>query len=154
MCLLVLPLFCLTGFETLQVDLGTSQNISQVTVAWNAYFATGYTIQISNNNSSWSTVFSTSSGDGGNDVVPFNTVQARYVRLNSTSWNDSAYHNWINEFEIYAATATAPSPTLTSMPPTLTATSTALPTNTRTSMPANTMHVGALNASSTPSGSK
>jgi hypothetical protein len=131
--------------EWITVDLGSSQNINQAIIAWNTYFAKAYTVQVSSNNSSWSTVFSTSSGDGGNDTVSFNTVQARYVRLNATAWNNSTYHNWMKEFEIHAGTAADPSPTVT---PTVT------PTNTPTPMAANTMYVGDLDGSSVQSGSK
>ena len=69
--------------EWIEVDLGTSQNISQVNLSWDAYYATNYTIQVSNDHTSWSTVFSTSKGDGAADTVTFSSIQARYVRIGS-----------------------------------------------------------------------
>ena len=139
--------------EWIVVDLGASQSVSQVVVVWDAYYATGYTIQISSNSSSWSTVYSTSSGDGGNDSISFNTVSARYVRLNSTAWNNSNYHNWMQEFEVYAGATGLPSPTPTTLP-----TSTPVPTSTPapTSTPGTggSIHVGDLDASTTTSGNR
>jgi len=101
--------------EWIDIDLGSSQDISQVVLEWGAYYATTYSIDVSNNDNTWTTVFSTSNGDGGNDTLSFNTVQARYVRLNSTGWNDNSYHNWLNEFEVYSLGSTT-SPTATSTP--------------------------------------
>ena len=139
--------------EWITVDLGTSQNISQVMLTWDAYFATGYTIQVSSNNSSWSTVFSASNGDGGIDPIAFNAVQARYVRLNTNSWNNSTNHNWLKEFEVYAGASASPSPTPPSAP-----TSTPLPTSspipTSTPVTGSSIHSGNLDAASTSSGSR
>jgi hypothetical protein len=73
--------------------------------------------------------------------------------LNSTAWNNSTNHNWLREFEVYAGTATAPSPTPTSI-----STSTPMPTSTPvpTSTPGSvgSIHVGDLDASSSLSRSK
>jgi hypothetical protein len=124
--------------EWIEVDLGSVQNVSQVTLEWDAYFATTYSIDVSSNGSSWSTVFSNSSGDGGNDTLPFNTVQARYVRMNSSAWSSGSYRNWLNEFEVYAS-ATSPAPTATPI---------ATPTPTATPVSNGSIHVGDLDASS------
>ena len=133
--------------EWITVDLGSNQNISQVMLAWDAYFATGYTIQVSSNNSSWSTVISVSNGDGGVDPITFNTVQARYVRLNTYSWNNSTNHNWLKEFEVYAGATSSPSPTSPPAP-----TSTPLPTS--TPVTGGSIHAGNLDAAATRSGSR
>jgi hypothetical protein len=138
--------------EWIDVDLGSSQDVSQVILEWDAYFATGYSIQVSNNGSSWSTVFSTSSGNGGNDTLSFNTVQARYIRLNSTGWSNNSYRNWLKELEVYAASGTAStSPTPTQTEP---AAPTFTPTPTSTPDTSNSIHVGDLDASPASNGSR
>ena len=131
--------------EWITVDLGAVQTVSQVSLAWDAYYATGYNIQVSSDNQSWSTVFSTSNGDGASDIVVFSAIQARYVRLFTTAWNNSNYHNWLQEFEIYA------SPTATASP---TPDPTAIPTPTATPAPVGSVHVGDLDALATASGSR
>lgn len=127
--------------EWITVDLGSSISVSQVALEWEANFATNYTIQVSNDNNTWATtVFSTASGNGGNDSVTFSPVSARYVRMDSTSWSDSSLRNWLKEFEIYADDGSpAPTPTPSSTP-----TSTATPDN------GITKHVGDLDGSSNP----
>jgi len=133
--------------EWIEVDLGSMQDVSQVTLEWDAYFATTYTIDVSSNGNSWTTVSSNSGGDGGNDTLSFSTVQARYVRLNSSAWNNGSYRNWLNEFEVYPLSNNTSSPIPTD---TATATSTPSPTPTATASPTPTMgtsnniHVGDL----------
>lgn len=132
--------------EWITVDLGSSLSISRVVLEWEANFATNYTIQVSNDNNTWATAFSTAAGDGGNDSVTFNPVSARYVRLDSTAWSSPSLRNWLREFEIYAGSGNpAPTPTPTNTP-------TSTPTPTPTSTPDNriTMHVGDLDGSSGP----
>ena len=139
--------------EWIEVDLGTSQNVGQVVLEWDSYYATGYSIQVSNNGSTWSTVFNTSSGNGGSESITFNTVQARYLRMNSSAWTSNSYRNWLNEFEVYpdAGTASAP-PTSTSTPlPTATATPSPTPTS---GTGGNSVHVGDLDANSISSGGR
>ena len=127
--------------EWLEVDLGTSQGVSQVNLSWDAYYATTYNIQVSNDRSNWSTVFSTSKGDGAADTVTFSIVQARYIRMTSSAWNSGTNRNWLKEFEVYAQPITqtpAPTPTPSPTPP---------PSN-------NSVHVGDLDASPAASGSR
>ena len=109
--------------EWITVDLGSSLSFSQVTLEWDANFATNYTIQISDDGNGWSTVVDISGADGGNDMVAFNPVLARFVKLESTAWNSDSLRNWLREFEVYAASG-GPTPTPTLIP---TATPTPLP---------------------------
>ncbi|MCB9101118.1 MAG: S8 family serine peptidase [Anaerolineales bacterium] len=136
--------------EWINVDLGSNISVTQVVLKWDANFATNYTIQISYDNESWANVFSTTTGDGGNDLITFTPVLARYVRLISTAWSSSSQRNWLREFEIYGdASDPAPTPTPTNTP---TSTPTPMSTATPTSTPdnQNTMHVGDLDGSSSP----
>jgi serine protease AprX len=142
--------------EWIDVDLGSSQDVSQVILEWDAYFATSYSIDVSSNGNTWLTVISTSSGDGGNDTLSFDTVQARYIRLNSTGWSNNSYRNWLKEFEVYAASGTAsPSPTPTEpAAPTATSVPTSTPTPTATPDTSNSLHIGDLDAAPTSNGGR
>ncbi len=89
-----------TTVAWLRVDLQSPQNLNRVVVKWRStYYAIDYQIQVSNNASSWTSVFSTTSGNGGNDDISFTAVSARYVRVNMTENNRSSER--INEFEVY-----------------------------------------------------
>jgi len=125
--------------EWIAVDLGGTASISQVVLNWDANFATSYTIQVSSDSTSWTTVFSTSSGNGGSDTITLSVSSARYVKMESTAWNDSKLRNWLREFEIYGS-GSAPTPTET---PT--------PSPTQTPPPSGeTVHIGDLDGSSDP----
>jgi hypothetical protein len=136
--------------EWIQVDLGGMYNLSQVILRWDAKFATGYNIQVSADNQTWTTLFSTSSADGGIDSISFNTVQARYVKMVSNAWIDASQRCWLLEFEVMGSGG-SPSPTNTPAP---TATPTASPTPTATQVSAGSAHIGDLDGSSTPNANR
>ncbi|GAA1517578.1 hypothetical protein GCM10009827_035730 [Dactylosporangium maewongense] len=69
--------------QWLQVDLGASYNLNRVRINWEAAYAKAYQIQTSPDGSTWTNVYSTSSGDGGVDDVTL-TGTGRYVRVNQT----------------------------------------------------------------------
>jgi hypothetical protein len=85
--------------QWLQVDLGSSQAISQVTLNWEAAYAKAFTIQTSDNGTTWATVYSTTTGTGGVQNLTVNG-SGRYVRVNgtvrATQWG---YSLW--EFQVY-----------------------------------------------------
>lgn len=90
----------------LQVDLQTVQTISRVVVKWNgSYYAKNYQIQISNDATSWSTVYTDNAGNGGTDDYTFTPTTGRYVRVYMTKNNKSSER--INELEVYGS-ASAP----------------------------------------------
>jgi hypothetical protein len=136
--------------EWIEVDLGSSESISRVVLEWDDNFATNYDIRISMDQSTWTTVFSTTSGDGGSDTVTFSSTPARYVRMASTNWSNGSLRNWLREFEVYAGGGTTPTPTPT---PTPTATPTPTSTLTQTATPTppppgeDSQHIGDLDAS-------
>lgn len=131
--------------EWIVVDLGSSMSIGAVSLEWDANYAIGYTIETSQDGSVWSTVFSTASGDGGNDSFTFEPVEARYVKLNSTVWTSSSLRNWLREFAVYASSGPTPTATPTPDNP---------PTPTATPEGGNSVHVGDLDASSSPDGKR
>jgi beta-glucanase (GH16 family) len=70
--------------QWIQVDLGQSYNISHVTLTWEAAYARSYQIQTSPNGTTWTNIFSTTSGDGGTDDLAV-TGTGRYIRMNGTA---------------------------------------------------------------------
>ncbi|MEU4248766.1 discoidin domain-containing protein [Amycolatopsis sp. NPDC026612] len=69
--------------QWLQVDLGAPADISEVTLDWEAAYATAYEIQISDDTVSWQTVYSTATAVGGIQKLAV-TGHGRYVRLLGT----------------------------------------------------------------------
>jgi hypothetical protein len=70
--------------QWIQVDLGQSYNISDVTLDWEAAYGKAYQIQTSADGSSWTTIYSTTTGDGGTDDLAV-TGTGRYIRLYGTT---------------------------------------------------------------------
>ena len=70
--------------QWIQVDLGQSYNISHVTLTWEAAYARSYQIQTSPNGTTWTNIFSTTTGDGGTDDLAV-TGTGRYIRMNGTA---------------------------------------------------------------------
>lgn len=70
-----------TENEWYKVDLGAATNISRVDIKWEGAFATDYAIQISTDNVTFTSVFSTNTSSGGNTSNKFNSVNARYVKI-------------------------------------------------------------------------
>jgi chondroitin AC lyase len=86
--------------QWIYVDLGAIHEIQQVVVFWEAAYAKAYEIQISSDAHAWITVFSTTDGDGGADVIEFDPVAARYVRVYGTR-RGTGYGYSILELEVY-----------------------------------------------------
>jgi F5/8 type C domain/Glycosyl hydrolases family 16 len=87
--------------QWLQVDLGATHTISQVTLNWEAAAAKAYAIQTSNDGSNWTTVYSTTTGAGGNQTLTV-SGSGRYVRMNGTQRTTQyGYSLW--EFGVYGS---------------------------------------------------
>jgi hypothetical protein len=86
--------------QWLQVDLGTTQSITQITLKWEAAYAKAFSIQTATNaNGPWTTVYSTSTGTGG--VQNLNvTGTGRYVRMYGTQ-RATQYGYSLYEFQVY-----------------------------------------------------
>jgi hypothetical protein len=67
----------------IQVDLRSVQSFTTVQLAWEAAYAKSYAVQTSTDGSSWTTVYSTTSGNGGFDAIPV-SGSSRYVRVSAT----------------------------------------------------------------------
>ncbi len=87
--------------QWITVDLGSVQSIGRVLLHWETAYGKSYKIQVSNDNHTWTTVYSTTTGDGGTDNDTFATVTGRYVRMQGVS-RGTSYGYSLYEFEVYA----------------------------------------------------
>ncbi|MFF3838069.1 discoidin domain-containing protein [Streptomyces sp. NPDC001930] len=94
--------------QWIQVDLGSSADISRVVLNWEGAYGKAYDIQLSDNGSDWRTVKSVTAGDGGTDELAV-TGKGRYVRLQGiTRGTGYGYSLW--EFQVYGGGSTQPEP--------------------------------------------
>jgi hypothetical protein len=88
-----------TQLQWIRVDLGSTHTISRVVLNWETAFGKDYQIQTSNDGNTWTTIFSTTSGNGGIDDITV-TGSGRFVRMNGTArgtqWGYSLF-----EFEVW-----------------------------------------------------
>jgi endo-1,4-beta-D-glucanase Y len=94
--------------QWIYVDLGRSMTISCVILNWEAAYARQYQIQVSDDGSSWAVVYTNNNNAGGVNVINFETINARYVKM--YAWQRGTqfgYSLW--EFEVYAARHELPS---------------------------------------------
>jgi beta-glucosidase len=92
--------------QWLEVDLGSAQNICSIGIEWEAAYATAFSVQVSDDNSTWTTVYSTTDGTGGNETFAV-SVSARYVRMYGTA-RATQFGYSIFEFQVYGLTTTPP----------------------------------------------
>jgi hypothetical protein len=88
--------------QWLEVDLGASQTICEVTLDWEAAYATAFQIQASADGSTWTTIYSTTAGTGGTQTLSVNGT-GRYVRMYGTA-RATAYGYSLWEFGVYTTT--------------------------------------------------
>jgi endo-1,4-beta-D-glucanase Y/chitodextrinase len=95
--------------QWLQVDLGASYAINRVVLSWETAYGSGYSIQVSSNGTNWTSIYSTTTGNGATDDLTGLSGTGRYVRLygtaRATAWG---YSLW--EFEVYGTASTSPPP--------------------------------------------
>ena len=87
--------------QWLDVDLGSTQSICQVVLYWERAYAKAFQIQVSNNNTSWTTIYSTTTGTGGTQTLNL-SGSGRYIRMygtvRGTQWGYSIY-----EFQVHGS---------------------------------------------------
>jgi hypothetical protein len=87
--------------QWLEVDLGSSQSICQVTLMWEAAYGKAFQIQTSTDGSTWTTIYSTTTGTGGTQTLNV-TGTGRYIRLYGTA-RGTPYGYSLWEFQVYAS---------------------------------------------------
>lgn len=89
-----------TDTQWIEVDLGAAKRVGRVAIRWSKYFGKGYKIQTSTGGGTWTTVFTTTTGNGGFDSIAFTARDARWVRIYGTKRaTEYGFSPW--EFEVY-----------------------------------------------------
>jgi hypothetical protein len=88
--------------QWLEVDLGSSQTVCEVSLNWEAAYATGFQIQTSPDGTNWTTIYSTTTGTGGNQTLSVSGT-GRYVRMYGTA-RATPYGYSLFEFGVYTTT--------------------------------------------------
>ncbi len=86
--------------QWLSVDLGATSAISRVTLNWEAAYGKSYAIQTSPDGTTWTTIYSTTSGNGGADELTGLAGSGRFVRINGTA-RGTAYGYSLFEMQVY-----------------------------------------------------
>ena len=85
--------------QWLEVDLGSVQAICQVTLDWETAYGKAFQIQTSTDNTTWTPVFSTTTGTGGTQTLSI-TGSGRYIRMYGTARGTQwGYSLW--EFQVF-----------------------------------------------------
>ncbi|HEX9934276.1 MAG TPA: discoidin domain-containing protein, partial [bacterium] len=70
--------------QWIQIDLGETVPIERILLQWETAYGKAYTIQISDDQTAWTTLFTETKGDGGMDDIQNSSGTGRYVRLVGT----------------------------------------------------------------------
>ncbi|MFG1708911.1 discoidin domain-containing protein [Nonomuraea sp. M3C6] len=92
--------------QWLQVDLGATATVTSVTLRWEAAYARAFRIQVSPDASTWTDIYSTTTGTGGTQTLTV-SGSGRYVRMYGTT-RATGYGYSLWEFQIYGTTSAPP----------------------------------------------
>ncbi|MFI6452285.1 discoidin domain-containing protein [Streptosporangium amethystogenes] len=85
--------------QWIQVDLGATATITQVSLKWETAYGEAFEIQTSPNGTTWTPIYSTTTGTGGDQTLAVNG-SGRYVRMYGTQRSTQyGYSLW--EFQVY-----------------------------------------------------
>ncbi len=88
-----------SDLEWIYIDLGAPATIDSVALIWETAYGKDYEIQVSDDSNSWTTIHTTTNGDGGTDELLLSGV-GRYVRMYGTK-RGTVYGFSLWEFKIY-----------------------------------------------------
>ena len=88
--------------QWLQVDLGATATITQVTLNWEAAYGRSFQLQTSADGSAWTNIYSTTTGPGGVQTLAV-TGSGRYVRMYGTA-RATGYGYSLWEFQVFGTT--------------------------------------------------
>ncbi len=90
--------------EWIRIDLQAVYDLTGARITWEAAAAKNFKIQVSTDDASWTTVYTTVNGDGGTDGFTF-TSSARYIRMYAGD-RLTEYGYSIFEFEVFGTLRT------------------------------------------------
>lgn len=87
--------------QWIQVDLGSTTTICKVVLQWEGAYASAFQVQVSDNGTSWSNIYSTTTGTGGTQTLNV-SGSGRFVRMYGTARGTAwGYSLW--EFGVYSS---------------------------------------------------
>jgi len=89
--------------QWISVDLGTHANVSRVRLLWETAYGKAYRVEVSDDGTTWTPVFTTTTGDGGTDDLTGLSGGGRFVRVFGTKRGTSFGYS-LFEFEVYGTT--------------------------------------------------
>jgi hypothetical protein len=101
--------------QWIQVDLGSTQSICQVVLQWENAYGKAYQIQTSADGSSWTSIYSTTTGAGGTETLTV-SGSGRYVRMNGTA-RGTGYGYSLYEFKVFTGGGGSTTTPPTTAPP-------------------------------------
>jgi serine/threonine protein kinase len=87
--------------QWITVDLGAIHTIRKVILYWENAHATAFQLQTSDNGTTWTTIYSTTTGNGGEQTIEVNST-GRYVRMYGTQRN-TQYGYSLFEFQVFGS---------------------------------------------------
>jgi hypothetical protein len=85
--------------QWLEVDLGATHTVTKVVLYWERAYATAFQIQVSGNGTTWTDLYSTTTGAGGVQTLRL-SGSGRYVRMYGTHRvTQYGYSLW--EFQVF-----------------------------------------------------
>lgn len=90
------------------MDLGASHSFNQIVLQWESAYGKSYSIQTSTNGASWTTIYQTTTGIGGREVVNVSGT-GRYVRVygteRGTGYGYSLYDFQVNNIAVASSSS-------------------------------------------------
>ncbi|MFA5164399.1 MAG: discoidin domain-containing protein [Candidatus Omnitrophota bacterium] len=95
------------------VDFGAQKDIKKITIVWEDAYPAVYKVLVSPDGKAWQAVFENKNGKGGSDIIPVNSIKARYLKVEmaerATQWGNSIRELKLNEPDPIKAKASASS---------------------------------------------
>jgi beta-glucosidase len=85
--------------QWLQVDLGQTASITKVVLTWESAYGKAFQIQVSNDATTWTSIYTTTTGTGGTQTLAV-SGSGRYVRMYGTA-RATAYGYSLYDFQVW-----------------------------------------------------
>jgi chitosanase len=86
--------------QWIRVDLGAASTVTHVKLTWEAAYGKAYRVETSGDGSTWTSIYSTTSGNGGTDDLTGLSGTGRYVRVFGTK-RGTPYGYSLYEMQVY-----------------------------------------------------
>jgi beta-galactosidase len=85
--------------QWIRIDLGSTKTITKVELKWESAYGKDYQIQVSNDGTNWTTIYTRTNGTGGDEIINL-SGSGRYIRMNGTARGAQwGYSLW--EFKVW-----------------------------------------------------